>query len=199
MNQSFTKKCRREWLYPQPKFSNRRPRDTGFILLMTLLILAVISLLVLNSMHHVLLYYKAINKQEVFHDRFYQLEHIALQLVQQNKSLNPDCILHSDSANQVVQDLQNRKGCILVNGFSQYQYILEELGEFPCLVVHLRGKKLATRHQRVTVVSMGNNIPISVIQMRVIHSARAIPCLRKKEHSVPLGISSWRYISYLSM
>lgn len=142
MNQTFTKKRGGEWLHPQREISNLRPRDTGFILLMTLLILAVISLLVLTSMHHVLLYYKAINKQEVFHDRFYQLEHIALQLVQQNKSLKQDCILHSDSANQVVQDLQNRKGCTLVNGFSQYQYILEELGEFPCLVVHIKGKNL---------------------------------------------------------
>ncbi|KTD40748.1 type II secretion system protein [Legionella parisiensis] len=171
-------------------------KNQGFILLVTLLITGVISLLILTSMQHVLLYYKTINKQEVLHQSFYQLENVALRLLHQDKALNSDCVVHSDAANQVVHNLLELKGCSLKSGLTQYKYYIEDLGEFPCLVVYYKGRKSASHHQRVTVVSFEEESPLSLLQIRFIGSGRAIPCL-VNEHAIPLGVSSWRYLPSL--
>ncbi|WP_454781135.1 type II secretion system protein [Legionella sp. WA2022007384] len=167
--------------------------NKGFILLVTLLIIGVISLLALTSMQHVLLYYKAINKQELFHQNFYQLEDVTSQLLHQHQTFNQDCLVHSDSANQAIHHLLHQKGCSLVSGSSQYKYFIEDLGEFPCLVVRQKGRTSATHHQRVTVVSIEDGAPASLLQIRFINTGGVIPCLAK-ERSVSLGVSSWRYL-----
>ena len=165
----------------------------GFILLVTLLIVGVISLLVLTSMQHVLLYYKAINKQELLHQNFYQLEDVTLQLLHQHQVFNQDCLVRSDSANQAIHHLLHQKGCALVSGSTQYKYFIEDLGEFPCLVVRHKGRKSATHHQRITVAPIEDGAPASLLQIRFISAGRVIPCFAK-EHSVSLGVSSWRYL-----
>ncbi|MCE3533351.1 type II secretion system protein [Legionella resiliens] len=174
-----------------PKRSIRK--NQGFILLVTLLIISVISLLILTSMQHVLLYYKTINKQEVLHQNFYQLEGVALRLLQQQPVLNSECLMRSDSANQVIHNLLEYKGCSLKSGLAQYKYYIEDLGEFPCLVVRYKGRKSASHHQRVTVASFEDGSPASLLQIRLISAGRAIPCLAT-EHAAPLGVSSWRYL-----
>ncbi|KTD72945.1 hypothetical protein [Legionella tucsonensis] len=171
-------------------------KNKGFILLLTLLIIAVISLLILTSMQHVLLYYKTINKQEVLHQNFYQLEDIALRLLHQRTALSPDCVTRSDSANQVIHNLLEYKGCSLKSGLTQYKYYVEDLGEFPCLVVRYKGRKSASHHQRVTVVPFEEGSPVALLQIRYISAGRVIPCL-VKEHAIPLGVSSWRYLPSL--
>ncbi|MCW8471717.1 type II secretion system protein [Fluoribacter gormanii] len=166
--------------------------NKGFILLVTLLIIGVISLLILTSMQHTLLYYKAINKQEMLHQNFYQLEDVTLQLLHQHQAFNHDCLVRSDSANQAIHHLLHQKGCSLISGLTKYKYYIEDLGEFPCLVVRYKGRKSATHHQRVTVVPMEDGVPASLLQVRFISAGRVLPCLAK-ERTVSLGVSSWRY------
>jgi len=92
------------------------------------------------------------NKQEALHQSFYQLEEVVLQLARSSlASVDHDCVTHTDSANQAMQKLIHRAGCSLKNGASDYQYFIEDLGEFPCLVVRQKGKKHATYHRRVSV------------------------------------------------
>ncbi|QMT60683.1 type II secretion system protein [Legionella sp. PC997] len=167
--------------------------NKGFILLITLLIIGVISILALTSMQHILLYYKAINKQEMLHQSFYQLEDVTLQLLHQPQAFNQDCLVRSDSANQAIHHLLHQKGCSLMSGLTQYKYYIEDLGEFPCLVAREKGRKFATHHQRVTVVPIEDGSPVSLLQIRVISAGRVIPCLAK-ERSISLGVSSWRYL-----
>ncbi len=171
-------------------------KNQGFILLVTLLIIGVISLLVLTSMQHVLLYYKATNKQEVLHQSFYQLEDVALRLLYQHTSLNSNCVVRSDAANQVIHHFLEDKGCSLKSGLTQYKYYIEDLGEFPCLVVRHKGRKSASHHQRVTVVPFEEGVPVSLLQIRFISAGRVIPCLLE-EHAISLGVSSWRYLPSL--
>ncbi|MCW8407882.1 type II secretion system protein [Legionella sp. PATHC035] len=168
-------------------------QDKGFILLVTMLIMGVIGLLILTSMQHTLMYYKAINKQEVVHQNFYQLEDVALQLLRQYSELPQDCVMHTDSANQVTHRLFHHKGCSLNSGKMQYKYYIEDLGEFPCLRAYYRGRNTATHHQRITIAPVENGTPGSFLQIRFIHRGRIIPCLTK-EHSISLGVSSWRYV-----
>ncbi|CAM3073519.1 Uncharacterised protein [Legionella steigerwaltii] len=171
-------------------------KDKGFVLLITLLIIGVIGLLTLTSMQHTLLYYKAINKQEVVHQNFYQLEDVALQLLHRHTEFNQDCVLHTDSANQVMHHLLYNKGCSLISGKTQYKYYIEDLGEFPCLRARYRGRKSATHHQRISIALIENGFPESLLQIRFVSRGEVIPC-PTKEHSISLGVSSWRYLPVL--
>lgn len=167
----------------------------GFIFVMTLITTAVISLLVLTSMQHILLYYKAINKQEQLHQSFYQLEEVTLQLARSPvASVDAGCVTHTDSANQVMQKLMHREGCALQKAAFDYQYFIEDLGEFPCLLVYEQGQKRATYHRRISVVQMEEGYPASLLQIRFITKGSILKCDRK-EHSIGLGVSSWRYLA----
>lgn len=167
--------------------------EQGFILLVTLLIIAVISLLLLASMQHILLYYKAINKLEALHRSFYHLEDVALQLAQKRFiSGEQACMMQEDSANKVIQNLLHQKGCTLVNGLLHYQYFIEDLGEFPCLLTYYEGNKHTTYHRRVSVMNIEDENRRSLLQIRFIYVSGIAKC-EKKERMVSLGISSWRY------
>lgn len=175
------------------KFRLKQPTQ-GFILVVTLLIITVISVLVVTSMQHILLYYKAINRQEVLHQRFYQLENVASQLAHAKlTSLNRSCIVDEDAANQVMNNLLHQKGCSLADGVVHYQYLIEDLGEFSCLITLKQGQKHATLHRRVSVVQIQENIPTSFLQIRFITVGGMANCL-SQEHFIPLGTSSWRYL-----
>ena len=169
----------------------------GFIFLMTLICTAVISLLIVTSMQHILLYYKAINKKEALHHHFYQLEEVAMELAQTAFSADTEgCVSKKDSANQVIQQLARHEGCSLKHGTTRYQYLIEDLGEFPCLISFKKGQKRATQHRRVSVIQMEEEFPFSLLQLRFIALGSAAPCL-ETEHAIALGVSSWRYFASL--
>lgn len=167
----------------------------GFIFLMTLCTILVISLLLLTCMQHVLLYGKAINRQELQHQNFYQLEALVNQLAQTKfYDMNKECIVHGKGANNVIGSLFNNKGCQLINGDSQYRYFIEDLGVFPCLIVVRDGQSYPTHHFRITVLhGADEHQPVtSIVQVRTIKESIAVRCERE-EHRVAEGISSWRY------
>jgi hypothetical protein len=168
--------------------------DLGFILLVTLLIIIVVTLLILTSMQHILLYYKAINKQEVVHRSFYQLEKMAMEIAHSPTLLsNQNCIVREDSANQVMHFLRQKKGCNSINGSLHYYYLIEDLGEFPCLVIERDGHKSASYHRRISVMQINDGEPASFLQIRFI-SIGSVRICYNSEHIVTLGMSSWRYL-----
>jgi hypothetical protein len=169
-------------------------QQQGFIFLIVLLITAVISLLVVSSMHHLLLYLKVTNHQEVLHQRFYQLEAVALQLAQQKLSTS-SCVYHQDLANHVLNRLLHH-GCPLNDGELSYQYFIEDLGSFPCLVVYEQGQKRISHNRRVSIALMEEGRPVSFLQIRYISSDIIANC-EGNERLVPLGMSSWRYLGSL--
>lgn len=169
----------------------------GFIFLMTLCTILVVSLLLLTVMHHVLLYGKAINRQEIQHQRFYQLEDTMLHLAQlKTNMIEKKCIVNKKNGNKVIELLYQKEGCSLVNGDIQYQYIIEDLGEFPCLVVQQNEQTSATRHTRITVLQSADEMhPVtSVLQVRNIKKITPLPC-QSEVLKVSSGISSWRYVA----
>lgn len=172
-------------------------RNSGFILLMTLLIIMVLSLLTLTGLHHLMLYYKASNRLEERHQNVYQLEQVALELAATKYSdLDKNCVINKDSANQVISQLRNNEGCSLVLGKKKYQYLIEELNELPCLIV-LNGEGThSTHHRRVSLMLLNSNGPNSILQIRYLTSIPHQPCMGT-EHIVSAGISSWRYVAAL--
>lgn len=168
---------------------------SGFIFLMTFCVILVISLLALAGMQQVLLYYKAINRQEALHQNFYQLEHFAMQLVRSSSlHTRKDCYLQEDNANTVIKKLIN-KGCSIIFSQKKYIYGIEDLGEFPCLVLDKEGQKYISHHFRVTVLQEEQDKASSVIQLRFIKSGSSSLFCSEEEIWVKEGVSSWRYLS----
>ncbi|MCL9682721.1 type II secretion system protein [Legionella maioricensis] len=166
---------------------------SGFIFLMTLCVILVISLLLITGLHHVLLYHKALNQQELQHQHFYQLEHLAVQLAHIATGASAkSCVEYGDAANEVIQRLIENQGCSLTDGQARYRYLIEDLGDFPCLV--FPGQNRASRHFRITLLLLKDDEnSASVLQLRMIKPSGMIRC-SGEERAVTEGISSWRYI-----
>ncbi|WP_298623208.1 type II secretion system protein [uncultured Legionella sp.] len=170
---------------------------SGFVFLMTLCIILVISLLLFTVMHQVLLYGKAINRLEIHHQRFYQIEDTMKYLIQLKPDLiGENCIINAQSANKAITLLSRKEGCLLINNGVQYRYLIEKLGNFPCLVVHQNEQSKATHHTRITLLQNPDEIhPMSsVLQIRHIKMTNSLSCLGE-EREVSSGISSWRYLA----
>jgi hypothetical protein len=172
-----------------------KQKKKGFILVLTLVITGIISLLTLTGMQHLLLYYKAMNHQEKLQDNFYQLEKVALELAHQ-PVMPSTCIDYIDNANQVLDRLLHQQGCSREKDLIQYQYYIEDLVNFPCLVIQQKTQKFASHHQRITVMSIEEGFPLSLLQIRWVSVGEKISC-NSKENRVSLGVSSWRYLPSL--
>lgn len=164
----------------------------GFIFLMTLCMLLVMSVLVLTCMQHVLLYYQAINKVEKHHREFYALENIATQLAQRDLSSSP-CIEHSDEPNKIVTRLATKAQCSITYNSIQYHYLIEDLGVFPCLIIEA-ASPYSSYHRRISVLAVNQEHNRAVVQIRFIHPVARVACSTKAQAIKP-GVSSWRYLS----
>jgi hypothetical protein len=170
-------------------------QSSGFIFLMTLCVILVISLLLITCLHHILLYHKALNQRELQHQHFYHLEDLAVELARASRVTNAEsCIEHGDAANKVIQRLIDGQGCSFTDGQARYRYLIEDLGDFPCLVLSLQ--KHASHHIRITLLLLADDEnPASILQLRFIKPSAVIHCHCAGEvRVVTEGISSWRYI-----
>lgn len=169
----------------------------GFILLITLQLIGIISLLVLSTMQHLLFYHKAINRQALLQQHFYNLEKTVKHLVTGLHALDLlACVVHETSANQILHDLKPQ-GCSLFLGGFQYHYLIEDMGSFPCLITDIGGFKKATHHYRISVEQLEKDAPAMVMQVRVILAREVMECTAK-ENRIPLGLSSWRYLTQIN-
>ena len=150
------------------------------------------SLLVLTCLQHVLMYQKVLQAFETEHQHFYKLEAIAMQLA--NSNADKDCIEYGDAANQVMSRLKKGEGCVLKVGSLKYRYVIENLGDFPCLRVKTNLGRFSTHHIRVSVLLLSDEGPDSLIQLRRLIPINLQPCIGE-ENQVNSGISSWRFIT----
>ena len=168
---------------------DREEKNSGFILIATLCIIALITLLILTSMQHVLMYYKAINRHKLQQREFFQHEKLALQLAN-TPLIESHCVEHSDAINTVLQRLSASEGCHFIDQQIQYYYLIEDLGEFPCLVTR---QQKSTRHIRVSLLQRSNNQDY-LLQIRYLKPLPYLSCLSQSK-VVNSGVGSWRYLS----
>lgn len=168
-----------------------RDQQAGFIFIFTLCTILVISLLLVSSMQQLVLYSKAINRQELHHQLFYQLED-AMKYVLKNALKNTACELTTSDADNALNKLSHGMGCSFAFGGREYRYFYEYLGAFPCLVVSENEHTFETHHIRVTL--MQQDAVSSVLQVRYLNKGIVSSC-SKELHKVFIGISSWRYFA----
>lgn len=153
----------------------------------------VISLLGVTIMHHVLLFYKVVNRRERQHQDFYQMEYLARQLAE-TKFDHSDCMLYADQANTVIVKLKSNKGCTVQIKGIKYYYLIEELGDFPCMIAVKNEKHYSTHHRRVSLMLVSQDSPNSLLQIRYFIAIPLQSCYGTR-YDVSLGLNSWRYMS----
>lgn len=169
------------------------PKEKGYIFAFTLCIVSLISVLVLSSMQQMLLYQRAMNKQEQAHQYFYDLERIIHYLIALPEKERISCVQHQDSANEVLHQVLKKEGCALKTDKANYHYVIEDLGNYPCLMINDKTTIKATHHFRFTVAQDKPLQPSSIMQVRVIQPVPLLQCDSEVRY-VDAGISSWRYL-----
>lgn len=158
-------------------------RSRGFVLLLSLMMIFVISILACTCLQQVLLLQKTANSFEEHHHRFHQMERIAHNLIRLDvRNQDKNCFLNTNNPVHALLVLKQKQGCFTSN--QKYQYVLEDLGEYPCLKIGRR----SSHHYRVTLMSYH-----SVLQIRYLKPIENIYCAQT-QHQVTAGISSWRYL-----
>ena len=172
--------------------------STGFIFLMTLCILGIISLLLMAWMHHLLLFVKVIEQKEMKHQKFYQLEYLAVHITStSSEDRNKSCVQVSDLPNQIIPLLRQNRGCHLSVGKSNYSYLIEDLGDYPCQVLKFEAPNRATHHIRISIIELNDDETLSTgLQLRLIKPGNIKECIGVR-HKIRAGISSWRYLPTL--
>lgn len=146
-------------------------------------------------MQHLLVYYKAFNGIKEEQNQFYQMESVAMKLLEQaNTTLDLACIKPEDNPNDILLRLKNNEACTFTKGNVNFRYLLEDLGEFPCLIIRKKEKQYASKQIRVSIME-GKNTHQSgaIMQIRRIISTVESSCAQGI--AVEEGVISWRYLS----
>ena len=151
-------------------------------------------------MRHVLLYYKAISTQGLQQHLFYEMEQFALQLIQAKSSnaSHQGCIIRDTSPEKAFNLLVNNQGCGVVRDQEDYQYIIQDLGEYPCLQIEKEGKRYSAHQRLFSILLKGNDShTTALLQLRTMSTGRETTC-QDTAHLIYGGVTSWRYITDVS-
>ncbi len=160
--------------------------QSGFVLVTTMMMLAVLTLLILSVMQGGLLYIKSGNQIVMNHRLFYQMERIANRL----DLTTTHCMVQGKNPNQLIQMLLNHQGCIHADGSHRFAYVIEDLGLFPCLQVMVDEAGQGSHHWLVTIVAL--EPPQMVLQMRIAKPEATLICSLLPVNQISSGIVSWR-------
>lgn len=161
----------------------------GMILINTLLMISVLALIVLSQMQLIFLQLKAMNELISRHEDFRELEVATKQL--KTHTTNGTGFIPVSNSDEIIARLKNRKGSAFTLHNRQYQFFIEDLGEFPCMEIMINSRLYTARHQRLTVALL-NDSPL-ILQERVAVAGEYIACENKKPVRIKPGLLSWRY------
>lgn len=167
------------------------PQLKGTILVTTIIMISILTMLTLTLMQTVFIYLKVSQQVVKNHELFYELETIARVLSSESYSL--DCLLTNEEPNKVLELLRDHYGCHRVVGKHQYDYLIDDLGYFPCLTIVERGKDYSSHHWLVNVAT--NTLPQMMLQLRLAKRAGEMDCQSPSKRQIDPGTVSWRYLS----
>lgn len=168
-------------------------RQTGLVLLTTIIMISILTLLVLSLMQSMLLYLKAHNQVLIKHEVLYQLEAAAYQIAKETYS--SDCVLTNENPNRMLELLLSKRGCVFMEENRQYLYLIDDLGLFPCLQIKSGNEIQSSHHWLITVISSTSQH--TALQLRVVKLTQAIACKAAEIRWIKKGVVSWRYLSHL--
>jgi len=167
------------------RYSSQR----GMILLTTIIMIIVLTMLVLTLLQTVFLYIKVNNQVVSKHEALYQLEAVAHRLLMLEN--DPNCVITDGDPNQMIELLRDHRGCLFVDNHRQYDYVIDDLGLFPCLHIVSGNTKYSSHHWLITVSMVGQP---DILQLRIAKQAREISCYSLEGRQIHQGVISWRKV-----
>lgn len=165
----------------------------GMVLFMVIVFLAILTTLILTLMQSVFLYIKASNQLVEYHQSFYQLESAANQLQALDLStIEPQCRLRGKTSNDVIKLLKGGRGCEWMMENQSYAYLLDDLGEYPCLQIKNKQSLMSSRHFLVSVIT--KDPPYKLLQLRIA-KIDGLGICQDKAIFIDSGVISWRYLT----
>lgn len=162
-------------------------KQGGIVLLTTMMMLVIVTLLVLSLMQGVFLYIKSSHQIMRHHEVFRQMESMATKL----NLTRAACVVQDKNPNQLIDMLEANQGCITGDG--AYQYIVDDLGLYPCLQLVVDGVVQGSHHWLVTLAGM--KPPKLVLQLRMVEPSDASTCELGMANQIHSGVISWRKIT----
>jgi hypothetical protein len=142
-------------------------QQKGFVLLVIMTMLGILSLLTLSSMQTVWLYLKTSQQRIRYDENHNQLEMLAKKIAE-----NLLCRRHK------------------INLQSKHAKVeLQDLGEYSCLKIKMDGKYYASHHWLISVRSSW--LPSKVLQVRVATPAHISTCQAGSQRIIESGMISW--------
>ncbi len=165
-------------------------RAAGAVLLTTIIMVAVLAIAVLSLMQAVLLYAKASSHVAINHQEFYQLEAAALEIGFSKQAAVAPCLVRKSSQNEIIKQLLRDDGCVKMVGQRQYHYLVDDLGEHPCLQI-LRDKLPVGSHHWLISVATATHV---ILQLRMAKPETTSECRQVEKRIIYEGVISWRYL-----
>ncbi len=168
-------------------------REAGFILITTVLMLSIVVLFSLTQSQLLQTQLKIFNARLQHEQKFRQLEWVANRIII-DKALylrNP-CTIDAVGANESIVLLKKNQGCTFTYVHKYYNFIIENLGFFPCLEIERQEVTFTSFQWRITVIA--HDPKNEVVQIRISEAGTYQPCF-KKSHPIKTGSISWRYLS----
>ncbi|KTD45329.1 hypothetical protein Lqui_2800 [Legionella quinlivanii] len=158
----------------------------GMILIVFSLILNFIALLVMAQSESLFLFYKNLGQMIHIQSEIQFLEEEAIRLLKQKKST---CTVFNQGANEILHQLQSRSACCIRHEEQKYCYLLEDLGEFPCLRIK---NKYKSHQWRITLSN--DQLRPFIMQIRYAEATGSQQCLENQFRVIEEGVQSFRIL-----
>jgi hypothetical protein len=159
------------------------------------MMIVILTMLVLTLMQAVFLYIKINHSVVTNHERLYQLETMARKLAMSKEVLSfTDCLFTETNPNDMVAMLLNDQGCALRENNLHYDYLIDDLGIYPCLKIMWNNEIHSSHHWLITVASSPPRRQVA--QLRIAKPINDVACELIEPRQIFTGIISWRYLPY---
>lgn len=170
-----------------------KTRQLGMVLLTTIGMMVILTMLVLSLMQAVFLTVKLTHQFATTHATVSHLEAVVARLsVAIDQPSSTDCTNKDMDPNQSIALLLHNKGCSLNDHNRQYDYLITDLGPYPCLQIYFSKKTYSSHHWLISVASAPPHQ--AILQVRIAKPISAKQCELTKARTIISGIMSWRYL-----
>ena len=169
----------------------KQKNSRGFVLLACLMISSMMASLLLSALQSLLLYSKINAQRTEQHQLFYETEFQVTELIQSGLDPGHACFAHTKDMKQLLDALQNRKGCGLNKRRPEIIYQIQDLGVFPCQRLEKNKVKQSAQHWLWSFAVFNKGHLAFVLQMREIKPVAFMTC-PETAYAVKQGIVSWR-------
>lgn len=170
-------------------------KSNGFVLGMTLILLTIISCTLLYWLDAVWLYRKASFMMEQIQQDRYDLETNAFRLMNlRGHYKRSECIIAAGDPTEILRHIKSLKACQISSGRRHFNYIIENLGSYPCHMLQTEVGWKGSHHWRISMIE--NKAAAMGLQLRYVSPEPIdIPCENHDLREIHGHILSYRYIN----